>query len=76
LFIGVIMNGMEEAEVEQDELAQKERVEHGGAELSTLDEDVRALEAKLEELRFALVALGHKAGQAVSEAKSQRPPAE
>lgn len=64
LFIGVIMKGMEEAELEQNELTQRRREEQGEGAVSTLDEDVRALEAKLEELRLGLAAIAHKAKEA------------
>jgi voltage-gated sodium channel len=73
LFIGVIMKGMEEAELEQDELLQRRREAQGEGHITTVAEDLRALETKLDELRLGLSALAHKAS-AASEAR--RPPAE
>jgi len=63
LFIGVIMTGMEEAQLEQDELAKKERVAEGLVATTTVEEDLRALEQKLDELRYGMMALAHKAGR-------------
>jgi voltage-gated sodium channel len=56
LFIGVIMNGMEEAEVERTELTERRRLEGGSVvdANEALDEDLKRLETQIEHLTAAV----------------------
>lgn len=51
LFIGVIMNGMAEAQTEADELEEKERIQKGEHREPTLDQELVQLEAQLATLQ-------------------------
>lgn len=58
LFIGVIMNGMEEAKVEAEEQIEKKHIEELGR--STLEDDINHLEHELESVQEHLASLKRK----------------
>jgi voltage-gated sodium channel len=70
LFIGVIMNGMEEAETEQQELTERERLERAYVVDSNvaLDEDLKKLEAQIEGLTRAVRSVAARARARIPEA--------
>lgn len=51
LFIGVIMNGMEEAQSEADDLKDQRRIQQGARAEEMIDDDLHALERQLGELQ-------------------------
>jgi voltage-gated sodium channel len=63
LFIGVIMNGMEEAQAEEDERAERDRLERTVAPAAgvALEEDLRSLENQIASLSEAVRAISIRA---------------
>ena len=62
LFIGVIMNGMTEAQAEADQLAEYQRIQSGGSrEVASLKDELEALEKQLGELQAAMRKVARRA---------------
>jgi len=70
LFIGVIMNGMEEAETEQQEMTERDRLERTSVvdPNVALDEDLKRLETQIEGLTRAVRSVAARARARVPEA--------
>ena len=72
LFIGVIMNGMAEAQAEADELEEKERILKGEHSEPTLDQELVQLETQLATLQDQVRVIARRA--ALRSAAAPLPP--